>query len=192
MSRSPEAFKGKRHDEDRNEKQALTPKEETPAQRQLDDLERRECCPSHSTNNAMSLPAAPEVDQAPRAGSNGGGEREAEPRSERQRRSDGNPRRYDREIQALGDAFRQHSIGYPLGAGVCAQPRWRADKRETRRPRLVIARLAHRAGFPAVAVVPVSAPPSCTSVGRSSRHAAPDEVERPVTSMPFTSTVGEG
>ncbi len=192
MSRAPETFKGKRHDEDRNEEQALTTKDETSAQRQLDDLKRCERRPPHSTYNAMGLPAAPEVDQAPRAGSNGGGEREAEPKSERQRRSHCNPRRYDREIDALGDAFRQHSIGYPLGAGVCAQPRWRADEGKTRRPRRVIARLAHHAGFPEVAVVPVSASPSCTSVGRSSRHAAPVEGERPVTSMPFTSTVGEG
>lgn len=192
MSRAPDTFKGKRHDEDRKEEQSLATEEETPAQRQLDELECRERCPSHSTYNAMGLPAAPECDQAPPTGSSGGGEREAEPRSERQRRSNGNPSRHDREIHPLADAFRKHSIGYPLGAGVCAQRRWRAHQRKARRPRLVIARLAHRAGFPVVAVVPVSASPSCTSVGRSSRHAAPDEAERPVTSMPFTSTVGEG
>ena len=131
MSRAPETFKAKRHDEDRNEEEALTTKEETPAQRQLDDLERRERCPSQSTNNAMGLPAAPEVDQAPRAGSYCGDECETEPKSERQRRRHGNPSRDDREIDALGDAFRQHSIGYLLRARVCVQPRWRADQRET-------------------------------------------------------------
>ena len=171
MSRSPETFKGKRHDEDRNEEQALTTKEETPAKRQLDDLERHSTAHPSSTDNAMGLPAAPEVDQAPRAGSDGGDERETEPRSERQRRRDGNPSRYDREIEASGDAFRQHSIGYPLRAGVWAQPRWRADERETRRPGLVIARTRSSRRIPSGCGCP-SARRQVSVCRRSSRHAA--------------------
>lgn len=192
MPCSPETLKGERHDEDRDEEQAFTAEEEAPAERQLDHLERRKRGPSGATHHAMRLPATPEVDQAPPAGGHGGSQGEAETRPERQRGGNRHRDRHGREIDPLGNTLWQHPIRYSLGAGVRIQPGWRGDERKTGGPRLALAAIAGHAGFPTRSAALVSASPSCTSVGRSRRQAAPDSAERPVASMPLTSAVGEG